>query len=106
MIHPHLVHLVSFQRDDRELAAGRLAEPAAADQAAIAFLLNHVPDGLAGIAFAGLGVGPRARLLLVLALIAVYVPVAGAGPSIQRAAVMGAAGIVTMLLYYDLESMG
>ncbi len=52
---------------------------------------------LAGIALAALGVGPRARLLLVLALIAVYVPVAGAGPSIQRAAVMGAAGIVAGL---------
>ncbi|HEX2435497.1 MAG TPA: ComEC/Rec2 family competence protein [Solirubrobacterales bacterium] len=36
----------------------------------------------------------RARLLWVLALIALYVPVTGAGPSIQRAGVMGAAGIV------------
>jgi competence protein ComEC len=39
----------------------------------------------------------RARLLCLLALIAIYVPVAGAGPSIQRAGVMGAAGIVTTL---------
>ena len=39
----------------------------------------------------------RARLVCVLALIALYVPVTGAGPSIQRAGVMGAAGIVAAL---------
>jgi competence protein ComEC len=39
----------------------------------------------------------RARLVLVLALIAVYVPLAGGAPSIQRAGVMGAAGIVATL---------
>jgi competence protein ComEC len=44
-----------------------------------------------------LGVSLRARLLVVLALIAIYVPITGAGPSIQRAAVMGAAGIVAVL---------
>jgi len=44
-----------------------------------------------------LGVPLRARLACVLALIAVYVPVAGAGPSIQRAGVMGAAAIVATL---------
>ena len=38
------------------------------------------------------GVPLRERLVWVLALIAVYVPVAGAGPSIQRAGVMGALG--------------
>ena len=53
---------------------------------------------LAGIIFAFVGVGPRARLVLILGLIAIYVPVAGAGPSIQRAAVMGAAGIVAGLV--------
>ena len=47
------------------------------------------------LALAGLTL--RARLLLLLALIAVYVPVAGAGPSIQRAGVMGAAGLVAAL---------
>ena len=31
-------------------------------------------------------------------LIAVYVPLAGAGPSLQRAGVMGAAGIAAMTL--------
>jgi competence protein ComEC len=44
-----------------------------------------------------LGVPLRARLMLVLALIAIYVPVTGAGPSIQRAGVMGAAGVVAAL---------
>ncbi len=44
-----------------------------------------------------LGLTLRTRLLLLLALIAVYVPVTGAGPSIQRAAVMGAAGLLAAL---------
>ena len=39
-----------------------------------------------------LGIPLRARLVWVLALIAVYVPLTGAGPSIQRAGVMGALG--------------
>jgi competence protein ComEC len=43
------------------------------------------------------GVPHRARLACLLALIAIYVPVAGAGPSIQRAGVMGAAGLVAAL---------
>jgi competence protein ComEC len=44
-----------------------------------------------------LGIGLRARLILALALIALYVPLTGAGPSIQRAGVMGAAGLVAAL---------
>jgi competence protein ComEC len=52
---------------------------------------------LAVTALALLGVPLRTRLLCVLALIAVYVPVAGAGPSIQRAGVMGAAGVIAIL---------
>jgi competence protein ComEC len=44
-----------------------------------------------------LGVPLRARLIALLALIVVYVPVAGAGPSIQRAGIMGAAGVVALL---------
>jgi competence protein ComEC len=44
-----------------------------------------------------LGVPLRERLVWVLGLIAVYVPVAGAGPSIQRAAVMGAVGVLATL---------
>jgi competence protein ComEC len=52
---------------------------------------------LAGALLAVAGTGLRVRLLLILAVIAVYVPVAGAGPSIQRAGIMGAAGIVAAL---------
>jgi len=44
-----------------------------------------------------LGIPVRARLLCVLALIAIYVPLTGAGPSIQRAGVMGSAGVVAAL---------
>jgi competence protein ComEC len=43
------------------------------------------------------GLRLRARLVLALALVAVYVPLTGAGPSIQRAGVMGAAGLVAAL---------
>ncbi len=43
------------------------------------------------------GVPLRARLLAALALVALYVPLTGAGPSIQRAGVMGAAGLVAAL---------
>jgi competence protein ComEC len=44
-----------------------------------------------------LGIPLRERMLWVLGLIAVYVPVAGAGPSIQRAGVMGAVGVLAVL---------
>jgi len=44
-----------------------------------------------------LGFGGRARITALLALIALYVPLAGAGPSLQRAAVMGAAGLVAVV---------
>ncbi|WP_205697738.1 ComEC/Rec2 family competence protein [Conexibacter sp. SYSU D00693] len=44
-----------------------------------------------------LGLPIRPRLVVVLGLIALYVPLAGAGPSIQRAGVMGAAGLVATL---------
>ncbi len=46
---------------------------------------------------AGLGIGLRARLVWVLGLIAVYVPLAGAGASIQRAGVMGALSVLATL---------
>jgi competence protein ComEC len=46
---------------------------------------------------AAFGIPLRERLLWVLGLIAVYVPLTGAGPSIQRAAVMGAAGVLATL---------
>src|SRR5215217_8303221 len=41
---------------------------------------------------------PLARGLALLGLITLYVPLAGAGPSLQRAGVMGAAGIAAMTL--------
>ncbi|MEA2296303.1 MAG: competence protein ComEC [Solirubrobacteraceae bacterium] len=44
-----------------------------------------------------LGVPLRARLVAALVLVALYVPLTGAGPSIQRAGVMGAAGLVAAL---------
>jgi len=47
--------------------------------------------GLALAAGAVAGIGVRARWLAAGALIALYVPLAGAGPSIQRAGIMGAA---------------
>jgi len=43
-----------------------------------------------------LGFGPRARLVATVALIAIYVPLAGAGPSLQRAGVMGGAALVAL----------
>jgi competence protein ComEC len=46
---------------------------------------------------AAFGLGLRARLMLVLAAVAMYVPLAGAGPSIARAGIMAAAGIVAIL---------
>jgi competence protein ComEC len=52
---------------------------------------------LAAAVLGVLGVPHRARLLWILGLIAVYVPVAGASASIQRAGVMGAAGVVAAL---------
>lgn len=44
-----------------------------------------------------LGVGLHGRLVGALALVAVYVPLAGGGPSIQRAGIMGGAGLVAAL---------
>ncbi|HEX3325350.1 MAG TPA: ComEC/Rec2 family competence protein [Solirubrobacterales bacterium] len=46
---------------------------------------------------AGLGIPLRTRLIWILAAIAVYVPLAGAGPSIVRAGVMGAVSVLAML---------
>jgi competence protein ComEC len=46
---------------------------------------------------AAFGIPLRERLVWVLGLIVVYVPLAGAGPSIQRAGVMGAVGVVATL---------
>ncbi len=48
------------------------------------------------LAVAGLSYG--ARIPVLIGLIALYVPLAGGGPSIQRAGVMGAAGLLAILL--------
>jgi competence protein ComEC len=56
-------------------------------------LLAALAFGLCVVA----GVGIRVRWMLVLALIVLYVPLAGGGPSIQRAGVMGAATIAAAL---------
>ncbi|MEK6278124.1 MAG: ComEC/Rec2 family competence protein [Actinomycetota bacterium] len=52
---------------------------------------------LAAPFLAALGIPLRARLVWLLALIALYVPLAGGGPSIQRAGAMGAAAMVATL---------
>ena len=44
------------------------------------------------------GLGPRGRGVALLGLVVLYVPLAGSGPSLQRAGVMGAAGIAAMTL--------
>ncbi len=44
-----------------------------------------------------LGASLRVRLAAALAMVVLYVPLAGAGPSIQRAGVMGVAGLVAAL---------
>jgi competence protein ComEC len=44
-----------------------------------------------------MGLPLRPRLCLALVLVALYVPLAGAGPSIQRAGAMGAAALVATL---------
>jgi len=46
---------------------------------------------------AGLGMPLRTRLVWVLGLIAVYVPLAGAGPSIRRAGIMGGLSVLATL---------
>ena len=51
---------------------------------------------LAAPLLAALGLPLGARLAWTCVLIAVYVPLAGGGPSIQRAGVMGAAGIIAV----------
>jgi competence protein ComEC len=52
---------------------------------------------LASAVLGAFGIALRERLVWLVGLIAVYVPLAGSGPSIQRAAVMGVAGLVATL---------
>lgn len=77
-------------RDEFRIAS--LAHVLAASGQNIALLLALA---LPLLAWAGLGL--RGRLIGALTLIALYVPLAGAGPSIQRAGVMGAATTVAAL---------
>ena len=69
----------------------------------LAHLLAVSGQNVVLLAMLALGIGMavglrlRARLALALALVLVYVPLAGGGPSIQRAGVMGAAGLVAAL---------
>jgi competence protein ComEC len=83
----------------------RLADPVREDfrRSGLAHLLAASGQNvmlLAALALpllAAIGLGLRARLTGALLLVAVYVPLAGAGPSIQRAGVMGAAGLLAAL---------
>ncbi|WP_354697611.1 hypothetical protein DSM112329_03246 [Paraconexibacter sp. AEG42_29] len=75
-----------------EVRAAGLSHLTAASGANIVLLATLV------IALSGLiGVPFHLRWVVVLGLIALYVPLAGGGPSIQRAGVMGAAGVVAVL---------
>jgi competence protein ComEC len=75
-----------------DFRASGLSHLVAASGANIA-LLATLALGLAAL----LGIPIRTRLFLVIGLIALYVPLAGGGPSIQRAGIMGAAAIVALL---------
>jgi competence protein ComEC len=80
------------ERTRDEFRVSSLAHVLAASGQNVALLLALA---LPLLAYAGLGL--RGRLVGALALIALYVPLAGAGPSIQRAGVMGAATTVAAL---------
>ncbi|HNA23247.1 MAG TPA: ComEC/Rec2 family competence protein [Solirubrobacterales bacterium] len=58
---------------------------------------NVVLLALLAIPFLSLiGARPRQRLLVIAGLILIYIPLAGGGPSIQRAGVMGLAGLAAL----------
>ena len=82
--------LTAAVRDDFRTTG--LAHLVAASGANVLLLATLV---LAIAAAAGLGLS--ARLWLAIALVVAYVPLAGAGPSIQRAGVMGVAGLIAAL---------
>ena len=77
-------------RDD--VRAAGLAHLVAASGQNVA-LLAALALGLCAL----VGLPLRARLVLVLGLVALYVPLAGGGPSIQRAGVMGVATVAAVL---------
>ena len=80
------------ERTREEFRISSLAHVLAASGQNVALLL-----ALALPLLAAAGLGLRGRLIGALLLIALYVPLAGAGPSIQRAGVMGAATTVAAL---------
>jgi competence protein ComEC len=84
-------HALSEEVQERMRATG-LAHLVAASGANVALLAALV---LALGALAGIPRTPR--LVLAVVCVAAYVPLAGAGPSIQRAGVMGAAALVAAL---------
>lgn len=84
-------HALSDDQQDDFRASG-LAHLVAASGTNV-LLLCALVLGLSAL----VGVPLRARLLLCIALVAAYVPLAGAGASIQRAGVMGVAALVAAL---------
>ncbi len=84
-------HALSEETQDRMRATG-LAHLVAASGANVALLAALV------LALgAAVGVPRRWRLVVAVVAVVAYVPLAGAGPSIQRAGVMGAAALVAAL---------
>jgi len=77
---------------DRQMRAAGLTHLTAASGQNVAFIA-----AIAAVAGLIAGIGIQARWLLALALIAVYIPLCGAGPSIVRAGIMGAATIAAAI---------
>lgn len=84
-------HAISDEVQERMRVTG-LSHLVAASGANVALLAALVLG-----AGAALGIPRTSRLILALAAVAAYVPLAGAGPSIQRAGVMGGAALVAAL---------
>ena len=99
-------------RDEAALLRGmvlgqdeRLTETVRTDfqRSGLAHLLAVSGQNVVLLAMLALGAGMvaglplRSRLAVALALVVLYVPLAGGGPSIQRAGVMGGAGLVAAL---------
>ncbi|CAB4931010.1 unannotated protein [freshwater metagenome] len=70
----------------RRAGLGHLVAASGANVALLAVLASAMASAV--------GAGRRTRLALVLVLTALYVPLAGSGPSIRRAAIMGGAATV------------
>jgi competence protein ComEC len=79
----------SLQEDFRKASLTHLVAASGQNVALLAALAVALATAL--------GLGLRGRLLCALALVVLYVPLAGAGPSIQRAGIMGGAALVAAL---------